>query len=107
MDRVQGRDDGYTRAQVANLIAEEMDLEAVPEPEKRLVKDLGTAAFFKGNIRPLIEAHPELRGWREDFPREDRTGAPIPAVDRRQARCREFGWTLSSTARSGKDRRKP
>ena len=52
-------------------------------------------AFFKGNIRPLIDRG-ALGRWREDLPMLDRLGQPIPAVERRQARCVEFGWALSS-----------
>jgi protein gp37 len=57
----------------------------------------GTPVFFKGNIRPLFDAHDlgsdELNRWREDFPVADREGRPIPAVVRRQVQCVEQGWT--------------
>jgi protein gp37 len=69
-----------------------------PEPEHvRRLLDLFDAAgtvFFKGNIRPLFTSH-QIGRWREDFPAAGRDQKPIPAVVRRQERCREFGWTPS------------
>jgi len=65
-----------------------------------LMDDTKTPVFYKGNIKPLFQAHdlgsPILNRWREDFPRTDRQGHPIPAVEHRQAQCREHGWTLST-----------
>jgi protein gp37 len=58
-----------------------------------------TQVFFKGNIRPLFDAHDlggsELNRWREDFPAGYRDGRPILAVVRRQARCAQYGWAKS------------
>ncbi len=56
----------------------------------------GTAVFFKGNVRPLIESEPQLGKWREDFPATTWPGVPIPAVIRRQKRCARFGWMPST-----------
>lgn len=75
-----------------------------PEPEhvRRLLAlfdRTGTPVFFKGNIAPLMNTQPfgdaELDRWREDFPACYRDGSRIPAVERRQERCREYGWTPS------------
>jgi len=72
-------------------LLELMDREAVEGP--------GTAVFYKGNIRPLIQAYSGsddiLSRWREDFPAVYRSGKPIPAVARRQEQCRKYGWTES------------
>ena len=54
-----------------------------------------TPVFFKGNIESLFDAHNfgtvALNRWREDFPLTCH-GYPIPAVERRQAMCREHDW---------------
>lgn len=54
----------------------------------------GTAVFFKGNIRKLIDTRPDWR-WREDFPIAYRDGSPIPAVYRRQENAKRHGWPLN------------
>jgi protein gp37 len=63
-----------------------------------------TPVFFKGNIAPLIRSQPfgdvELDRWREDFPITYHDGQPIPAVMRRQARCQQYGWTVSRPYRA-------
>lgn len=76
------------------------------QPERNHVASLldlfdrsGTAVFFKGNLRPLIEGG-TLGRWREDFPVLGRDGEPIAAVARREARAREFGWTTNAYARA-------
>lgn len=52
--------------------------------------------FFKGNIKPLLKAHPTLGRFREDFPGfYEKDGSPIAAVWRRQEMCLEHGWPLN------------
>ncbi len=58
----------------------------------------GTAVFFKGNIKPMFDAHDlgsaRLNRWREDFP----IGAngPSAAVIQRQEIAHEKGWALNT-----------
>jgi protein gp37 len=67
------------------------------EPLLELADAAGTAVFYKGNIKPMFQAHDfgseRLNRWREDFP----IGAdgPAPAVTYRQERARQYGWTLN------------
>lgn len=68
-------------------------------PLLNLADEAGTAVFYKGNIKPMFEANDlgneRLNRWREDFPVRYSDGSPIPAVNRRQEQCREYGWTLN------------
>lgn len=59
---------------------------------------VGTPVFFKGNLKPLLKENPNLGRFREDFPGYYMgiSGAPIPAVWRRQEMCREHGWPLNT-----------
>ena len=56
-----------------------------------------TPVFFKGNVRPSLQAG-VLDRWREDFPARYGDGGPIPAVDRRQRLFAVYGWTPSIAA---------
>lgn len=62
----------------------------------RVFDATNTPVFYKGNIAALIDAHPDLGRWREDFPVTYRDGRLIPAVLRRQAQARQYGWTLNT-----------
>lgn len=63
---------------------------------------LGTAVFYKGNIKPTFETYDfgtEAKNrWREDFPVRPTgtTTGPAPAVVRRQLLARRHGWTLNT-----------
>lgn len=73
-----------------------------PNPEyiKRLLNFMDateTPVFYKGNIRPMFQAHDfqqnRLNRWREDFPTRYSDGSVILAVARRQELCAKYGWT--------------
>lgn len=74
----------------------------LPQSDRSILDEAGTAVFYKGNIKPMFAANDlgsdRLNRWREDFPATYRDGATIPAVARRQALCREYGWAVNEFA---------